>query len=235
MPITWTFRESIWPSIDVALCHLQIERKDGLSPAVRAGINFSIIVGSACYVEGVLETELKAILAHRRVNYRRLRGRMREQRPMNFFYHRLEEDLENRIRSANVAAYDDMFELLMGQRLSKLPGVKPIWEGLSVLFQLRNVLGHGREVIAQHVIAYEGSKKEEVFFGGYRKAEDYLRKNKLLKRKFTDAHSEYIFLSDAIADHFWSIARRVPKAVSKSLDDRERRAVEKALRQWAIP
>ena len=150
---------------------------------------------------------------------------------MNFFFNRLEEDLSHRISTANAAGYDELFLLLTGQKLSKLRTVKPLWEGLTVLFQLRNVLGHGREVMAQHVVEYEGATKEEVFSGGYRKAEDYLRKKKLLDKKFTDAPSEYIFLSDAMADHFWGIAQQVPKVVMRSFDDRERRAARKEMRK----
>ncbi len=229
--MTTIYSETIWPSIFAALSYLQQQRSDKMSSKVRAGINFSIILGSACYLEGVLETALKALLAHRRTNYRRLRGKMAEQRPMNFFYNRIEDDLEKRIRSSTgTDGYDPMFDLLIGQRLSKLPKVAPFWEGITVLFQLRNVLGHGREVIAKHVIAYWTPERgEEQFSGGYRRAEDYLQKTKLLDKKFTEAHSEYVFLSDKIADHFWDLARQMPKAVSKSLESRERRVFDKAV------
>jgi len=229
--MTTVYSETIRPSISAALSHLQDQRNDNMPVAVRAGINFSIVLGSACYLEGVLETGLKALLAHRRINYHRLRGKLREQRPMNFFYSRIEDDLEKRIRSSTgTDGYDPLFDLLIGQRLSKLPKVVPLWEGITVLFQLRNVLGHGREVMAKHVVASWTPKGgEEQFSGGYRRAEDYLRKKKLLDRKFTAAHSEYIFLADKIADHFWDLATQVPKAVSKSLEIRERRVFDKAV------
>ena len=67
MTITYEYRETIWPSIKAALDHLQMERKDGMPAEVRAGVNFSIILGSACYLEGVLEAGLKALLRLRRV------------------------------------------------------------------------------------------------------------------------------------------------------------------------
>jgi hypothetical protein len=196
---------------------MQKKRKGVMPPQVRAGINFSIILGSACYLEGVLEAGLKAFLVQRRMLYNQLETKEFEtRRSMNLFYNRIDEDLERRIRSAlGASGYDEMFELLIGERLSKLAHVAPIWEGITVLFQLRNVLGHGREVTAQQIVSV--TPIEEVFSGGYRRAEDYLRKRKLLGKKFIEAHSDYIFLSDAVADHFWKLAKQAPKAISKSL------------------
>src|SRR5437016_9396565 len=95
---------------------------------------------------------------------------------------------------------------------------------------MRNVLGHGRAVTAQHIKAYwMGTEREERFSGGYRRAEDYFRKKKLLDKKFTEAHSEYLFLSNQIADHFWDLARQAPKAIAKSLDGPEREIFDKAV------
>jgi len=84
---------------------------------------------------------------------------------------------------------------------------------------LRNALGHGREVKAYQIISV--APIEEEFHGGYRRAENYLRKRKLINKKFTDAHSDFIFLSDPVADHFLELVERVPKAISQSLAKEE--------------
>jgi hypothetical protein len=225
------YTETIWPSIHAALLHFQQERKGGLPTDVLAGINFSIILGSACYLEGVLETGLKALLAHRRYSLEKPRGSVQERRAFNAFYYGVTDDLERRICNATgTDGYDPLFELLTGMRLSKLSAVVPLWEGITVLFQMRNVLGHGRAVTAKRVNAYQMAvQDEEKFAGGYRRAEDYLRKRKLLDKKFTEAHSEYIFLSDKIADHFLDLARQTPKAISKSLDSIESRVFQQAV------
>lgn len=224
------YTETIWPSIHAALLHLQQERK-GLPKDVLAGINFSIILGSACYLEGVLETGLKALLTYRKYSSEKKTGCLQERRAFNVFYNSVMEDLERRICNATgTDGYDPLFELLIGARLSALPKVAPLWEGITVLFQMRNVLGHGRAVTAQRVRAHWIEKGEdERFSGGYRRAEDYLRKRKLLDKRFTEAHSEYLFLSDKIADHFWDLAREAPKAITKSLDGPERETFEKAV------
>ena len=226
----YIFREATWPSIRAAVNYMQKERKKPVSVDVRAGINFSIIVGAACYLEGILETGLKAFLSHRRTLYNRLEARNLDvRRSMNLFYNRIDEDIERRISSATGAkGYDEMFELLIGSRLSKLPKVAPLWEGLTVLFQLRNVLGHGREVFALQNVST--TPIEEFFSGGYRCAEDYLVKQKLSTQRFTEAHSDYVFLSNAVADHFWKIAKSVPTAVSNSLPNEYQRQFDKALR-----
>ena len=213
------YTETIWPSIHAALNHLQQQRVDNLSQQVAAGINFSIILGSACYLEGVLETGLKAILSHQSANKGKIEE-LEKRRSFNLFYNGLIEDIERRISNATgTDGYDPIFMLLVGKKLSQLKTVVPLWEGITVLFQVRNVLGHGRAVTAQKIDAYwvrEG--EDERFSGGYRRAEDYLRKKKLVHKRFFEAHSDYLFLSDAVADHFWKLAQVTPVAIAESLD-----------------
>ena len=215
--------ETIWQTIHPALNHIQKERRDGLPVEVRAGLNFCIILGSACYLEGVLEAGLKSFLWMRRDIYNKSRSRnINVRRSMNCWFNRVEEDMELRIRTATGAeGYNELFELLIGRQLSELEKIAPLWEGITVLFQLRNVLGHGREVKAYQIVSV--TPIEEKFQGGYRRAEDYLRKRKLINKKFTDAHSDFIFLSDAVADHFLDLVEKVPKAISQSLMGKDTR------------
>lgn len=99
-----------------------------------------------------------------------------------------------------------------------------------MLFNFRNVLGHGREVLARHVAgaAVSGGFRED-FSGSYRVVEDYLRKEKLVTRRFVQAHSEFVFLSDPIADHFFGLATSLPEAVLSSLPEEEEGPCRKAL------
>jgi hypothetical protein len=172
--------ESIWPSIEAAVDHLSGARKAHLDESVKAGLNFSIILGAACYLEGILETLLRALLNHRRTVFNRVDiPDFETRRSVNVFYTRLEGDLSNRIgRSLGAPGYSEMFELLTGTKLSGLDQMSPLWEGVTVLFNFRNVLGHGREVSARHLSGglVEGGEKEE-FGGSYRLVEDYLRRN----------------------------------------------------------
>ncbi|MFI5090860.1 MAG: hypothetical protein ACHP7P_12445 [Terriglobales bacterium] len=225
------FTEAIWPSIEVTLEYLLSKRQEPIPDLVRAGLNFSIVLGSACYLEGVLEALLKAILGYRRAEFNRTKIEdFESRRAMNVYYNRLEEDLSQRIGHSNGAqAYDEVLDLLAGQRLSQLKEVVPLWEGVTVLFNFRNVLGHGREVFASHFAGGAVGGGKEEFAGGYRKVEDYLRKQGLLSRRFVDAPSEYLFLSDPIADHFWGLAKALPTAILCSLPPAEQNACLKVL------
>lgn len=212
--------------------YLADQRKEKLPHLVESGLNFSIVLGSACYVEGVLEALLRELLACRRAEFNKVGiDDMDSRRAINKYYNRLEDHLSGNIgRTQGCSGYDEMFTLLTGSPLSRLRNVQPIWEGITVLFNFRNVLGHGREVAARHLEggAVPGGFKEE-FFGGYKKVEDYLRKKKLLARRFVDAHSEYVFLSTPITDHFRGLARALPEAVVSSLHGDEETACRRAL------
>lgn len=226
------FTESIWPCIAPAVDHLAALREETVPHLVRAGINFVIILGAACYLEGVFETLLRALLECRRAIFSEVEiPDLQTRRSMNVFYGRLEDDLSNRIgRSVGAAGYNEMFDLLTGVHLSDLEKIKPTWEGITVLFNFRNVLGHGREVSARHFSGFfiEGGEREE-FSGSYRKVEDYLKKVGLLDRRFVEAHSEFVFLGNEIADHFWTIARQAPDAVIESLSESEAEACRRLM------
>lgn len=226
------FTETIWPALEPTLEHFRITR-NGLAPGmIKAGTNFSILLGSACLLEGMLESLLRGLLAYRRARFNRVEIADFDLRlAMNSFYNRLEEDLSNRIgRSIGASGYSEMFRLLVGQSLNQMELVKPLWEPAATLFQFRNVLGHGREVSARRFagVFVEGGSQED-FSGGYRKVEDYLLKIGLSDQRFIDSSSEFLFLKGEIADHFFSVARQVPEAIVASLSGAEAEACREAL------
>ena len=88
------FTEAIWPRIEATIDHLGDHRKEPLPDLVRSGLNFSIVLGSACYVEGVLETLLRAILQCRRSEYNSVDIQDLDlRRAMNTFFNRIETEL----------------------------------------------------------------------------------------------------------------------------------------------
>jgi hypothetical protein len=229
----WIFSETIWPCIEASVDQLVVDRKKVTSKLVLSGLNFSIVLGAACYVEGVLETMLRALLECRRREFGKINiDEFELRRATNSFYNRVEKRLEDEIGQATGAkGYDDMFELVGGEPLRNLSQITTLWEGITVLFQFRNVLGHGREVSAKQYrdAAAPGGAKED-FTGNYRKVEDYLRKKKLLSKKFLEAHNEFLYLDSTIADHFWNLARSLPEAVLTSLPDSDRKGCEASLK-----
>jgi hypothetical protein len=150
-------------------------------------------------------------------------------RTINLLFQRVEKHLSERISSTTGAeSYSAMFELIIGQPLNGLQYVSPIWETICVLFQFRNVLGHGRQVSAEQLKAYYIEGVKETFGGGYRKVQDYLMKKKLLESRFTERHSDFIYLSEAVADHFSAAAASLKDTIVASLEGPDKIAFEEA-------
>lgn len=174
----------------------------------RIGINISLIINTACYIEGRLEHEIKALLVHRNriLNSLEIKD-FYKRRTTAMFIKKVTEDLDSRIeRITGVDGFDSIIELLSYMRTpSKLRSFKN-WEGITVLFQLRNVLAHGRQVTAQRTKAWwTNGCWEDDFCGGYRKAEDYLLKKKLINSRYIDIKSIDHIFTNKISDHFISI------------------------------
>lgn len=117
-----TFTEAIWPCIEATLDYLLQQREPQLPKLVKSGLNFSIVLGSACYVEGVLESLLKSVLACRRAEFNRIEvNDIDARRARNLYYRRLEDNLSRQItRASGAQGYEEMFALLTGQSLSQL-------------------------------------------------------------------------------------------------------------------
>jgi hypothetical protein len=229
------YRTPIWHHIPASISFLCSQRKALKRPekSIRIGLNFSIILNSACFVEGVLEAGLKALLQQRRLVFNKISSipEFYTRKTINTLFNNIEEELERRIsKTTGPSNYDELFKLLIDQKLSEFEKIKPLWESIQVLFQFRNVLAHGKEISA---VLVKGPKTqgswEESFFGGYKKAEEYLVKNKLLKKRYLDRNTEDIFFTDKVADHFKNLARRFIKAISNSLSDNEKSAFDMAV------
>jgi len=111
-----------------------------------------------------------------------------------------------------------LFELLTDQRISDNANVKSLWEGIQTLFQFRNVLAHGREISATMLSAYWIEEEwKELFSGGYKKAENYLLKNKLVDKRFVECDSTALYFNDNVADHFWELSKKIVHQISESL------------------
>ncbi len=232
MSIIYCKTRTIWPCIKPAIEYIREQRVSVKDKDLRAGLNFSIILGSACFLEGVFETTLKALLQFNSSLYWRAEIKeFQTRRAMNTFYHRLEDELQKRVeRSTGADGYNETFELLAGQSMKDLKQVTRSWEGITVLFHFRHVLAHGREVSARERSGpgVRGRVLEK-FSGGYRQVEAYLVKAGLLGSKFVEEHSEYVYLSDQTADHFWQLAQKIPSAIVGSLEGPQRKSVETAL------
>lgn len=167
----------------------------GVSDSIRAGINFSIILASACYVEGNFE----------RILLKNINAAIPTTDPLQI---RLMDDLRVRVaRTTGSDGYNDIFELVVGSKANKLIGDPQLWDNIKTLFFFRNVIAHGRAVgYKLHFPAGVGGYWEEEFAGGYKKVEDFLLQKKLLDSRHIEEDSNWHYFSDPIADFFWSEA-----------------------------
>ena len=223
-------RAPIWLMIYETTRHL-ISPRDGLDEEdeVRAGINLFVILNTTCFVEGALESGMRGILRQKRNAFNKVDiPELETRKTVNVFFKNLEKDMEMRIgRTTGIQSYNSMFELLIDRKISQYDNVKPLWEGMQVLFNFRNVLAHGREVSATLVHAWNYDEEwKEFFSGGYSTVEKYLQKNKLITGKFTEGKLDNLYFEDKIADHFWNLSLNFLRKISESLKGEEKVAFD---------
>ena len=192
---------------------------------LNCALNMNIILLTACYLEGLLERKAKCVLGYHRSIYKNISiPDLDFRRPMNIFYNRITSDLKRKIsQTSGVDSYDSLFEVLLGKSMKKEVMIKPLIEPIKALFQLRNVIAHGREINAYEVNAYwTNGLNEEHFEGGYKKAENLLIKNKLLDKKYIQQQDVSLFFTNKIVDYFYNITNefisQIDLFVSKNLE-----------------
>ena len=181
-----------------------------LNDEVRAGINFSIILNSACFLEGALESGLIAVLESHRNGDDPLSSR-------------LSDEVKERVSwTTGYKKYDELFELVVGVAAHDLTEARVLWDGVKSLFTLRNVLAHGRAV--SHKLVFPSGKNarwREELTGNYKSVHGYLLQKQLIPKQIVPLDGDWFFLADSIADHFWNLATSFIVAVGNSLSETE--------------
>ena len=230
MAKTYYRRKPVWPFSKELIGFLSASREQTHSRALNTSLNQSIIFYSACYVEGCLEAGLKSLLEHRQAVYNSFSiGDFETRRTTNRLFRSLREDVHARIaRATGIGTFDELFGLVIRQRLSEQTEVQEEWEAITVLFQFRNVLAHGREISASRVYKHDEPTRDD-FSGGYKKAEDYLLKKNFIDKRFLDGADCECLFKDDIADHFSEIARAFVTKISEGLEEKDREVYVKVL------
>ena len=199
--------DPVWPYLEKHMIFIQTQRKQiqRKDKPTRIGINISLILTSACYIEGRVEQELKELIEHRN---RVIRGvdveRLYERRILNSVMGNLKDYLNSRVkRTTGIENYGSFLELLSYKRTPTKFSDYSNWEAIRVLFNFRNILAHGRECSGRRTKAWwtEGDWKDE-FAGGYKLTEDYLFKRKLIIGRFIKSGSIEHLFTNRVADHF---------------------------------
>lgn len=174
----------------------QTQRITGLAEKVRGGINYSIVLMSACYVEGFFEATLLKVATE-------------AERGPDSLRTRLVVELRDRISGTMGSdRYDAMFGTVFGVKANALLADTTLWDSIKHLFHFRNMLAHGRSVSYDLLLTPIETRPADEFTGGYAKTEDYLFKKKLLTETHISVADNWHYFKDPIADHFWDVANR---------------------------
>lgn len=199
------YKRPIFPYYKTLIDFLVQQRATLPTDELKIAVNLNIILDAACHIEGVLESKAKSIVTYYQEIYRKVEiPEFEVRKPINTFFNAVSRDLEDRIsRCTGIEKYDEFFKLLLGKSIQDDPQVKTCMESIKVLFQLRNVIAHSREISAyEHITDYEAMHGEEFFFGGYKRAEALLLKERIISEGFVERADAGLFFSDRVADYF---------------------------------
>lgn len=215
------YESAIYPYYKQLIDLNKQERSKVENKNVNAALNLNIILSSACLVEGILEDRGKLLLGYYREVFNLIKmPEIELRRPINHFYNNIEELLHKKVsQTMGLDNFATLFETFTGKSIKKNQQIEQIYEGISTLFQFRNVIAHGRAVHAYTVDAYFSNGIEENFFGGYKKAEVYLTKKGLLSNGFMEINSSDMYFTDEISDHFSEIAEKFICAIDTYIHD----------------
>jgi hypothetical protein len=220
MAIEEIHKHTVFPYIEKHIEFLYSNRKnlERKQKDEKIGINYSLILLSACLIEGKLENDLKELVQHRSKVFnaldvedfykRRINGTV-----MNKLIHLTEDNIS---RTTGIGNFESLFKLLSYKRTPEKYSNYANWEGITVLFNFRNVLAHGREISAKRILAWwTDNNWQDEFKGGYNAAEKYLIKRKLIKKGVIENRSAEHLFTNKVTDHFYSISKSFLKYHSK--------------------
>lgn len=186
------------------------------SAAVHAGINYSILLMSACYLEGTFEEGLL-----------KLAERTTSDQPLT---ERLLSELRTRISlTTGSEGYNGLFSLVLGRKATEILNDNSLWETVKVLFHLRNMIAHGRAVkYTLYMPPHVGGLWADEFSGGYKKIEDYLISKGFLEERHIESGDNWLFFTDEVADHFWEAVQKFIRKLGDNLSDGDQIIFRKA-------
>jgi hypothetical protein len=220
MAIYEIHKHSVFPYIEKHIDFLYMSRKslERKQKDEKVGINYSIILFSACFIEGLLESDLKDLAKHREKIFNEIKEE-------DFYKRRIKGTVLNKMlnltednisRTTGIGNFESIFKLLSYKRTPAKYSDFKNWEGINVLFNFRNVLAHGREITAQRILAWwTDNNWQDEFKGGYKATESYLIKKKIIKKGIIENRSAEQLFTNKVADHFYSISKGFLKYHSK--------------------
>jgi len=175
------------------------------------GINSSIILNSACLVEGALNFILKYLISS--FGMHNYAGQV-----LTEFDVKLRNELKTRILKATWIDYQNLFKLIVGIELKNITSVD--WEGINYLFTFRNILAHGESIDIDYSVTQNDEDSIEIFETKIMTKENLV--NFLIKKKFipkpnANNRFQWEFLSNNISNYFYDLAKNFLFELSEKL------------------
>lgn len=195
---------------------------------IQKGLNYSIILTSVLILEGKLERLLYAIVNYydhiyvQNIGHIDIKENASVSKYFRSFLNKVFDNTKSQIsKNTGISHYKAMLNMLI-DGYAPTKEIKDLEEGIEVLFQLRNVLAHGRAIrfdIKTYMPypTYEVENIEVDFKGGYKKAEDYLYKQGLLKQKCVESKEFHLLFSNDISDYFVNLQNKYINECYKSI------------------
>lgn len=193
---------------------------------LKAGINYSVILYSAIIFEAEMECLLHPIVNYYEEIYIKqsssIDGELLTVKNINRFLNNSFKNAKQEIsKNTGFKHYKNMLSQLIDnyQTTAKMQQLN---EGINTLFELRNVIAHGRAVTYEVKTympfpTYNTEKVEEDYKGGYKFAEDYLLKKKLIKIGDSGTHNLNSILTDVVCNHFVEIQKQYIRECKNSI------------------
>lgn len=163
---------------------LKNQKKTIKEAAIIQSINISSIILLCSYLESTLYYILSAIV----------RKNMKETETS--LYLKLLNNCDDKIYKASWSQYIELSDLIFQKSLDKYTS-NETWKGISILFNIRNFLVHGKLVKARYLM--KQYRFETEFSGLLMKVINYLYENKVIRGK---VYSSEKILSNQVINHF---------------------------------
>ncbi len=164
-------------------------RKTINEPELIQGINISITILLCTYIEAILN-ELLGCIIEKRIN---------ESDDAN--YQRVLESIQIKLSKASWNQYLDICKTILPKSLNFYVD-NETWKGIMILFSLRNILVHGKEIKSK--LLFHDDKLEIEYSGVFQQILDYFKEQKVLKAHQLKSSSHKI-LSIQSTNHFIKI------------------------------
>lgn len=222
--------EPIYPYLEQHLKFLnqEIKKVDRNNKFTRVGINASIIIISACCIEGKIEEEIKNLINRINTSINQIDVPLNKNRRIkNVFTENMTKYFQKSLeKTSGIENYNHILRTIsIARRPIRLKSY-PKWEGIKILFYFRNMLAHGREIRAERTLLSKSDEKwSEDFIGGYKLTEDYLIRNKLISKRFFDGRPIEKLLTSKVSRHFYSLSKNFIK-YSRQIFENELREIK---------